>query len=160
MAIWATVNLLANQGDNFLFPSPGFPLALTIAKVMGLHPRFYHLQAGDKWSASLEEMEGLIDGRTRFILVNDPSNPLGAAWSAEHKREILQLSKKHHLPILADEIYEGMTYAERVPTFAELVEPQDAEEITIFKCSGLTKRYLAPGWRMGWIILYASQKLR
>lgn len=40
------------------------------------------------------------------------------------------------------------------------MEPQDAEEITIFKCSGLTKRYLGPGWRMGWIILYASQALR
>lgn len=89
-------------------------------------------------------------------MVNDPSNPLGAAWSAEHKREILQLSKRHRLPLLADEIYEDMTYSERVPTFAELVEPQDADHITIFKCSGLTKRYLGPGWRMGWIILYAS----
>lgn len=118
LAIWATMYLLAGEGDNFLFPSPGFPLALTIAKGMGLQPRFYHLQAGEKWNASVSEMEGLIDGRTRFIMVNDPSNPLGAAWSAEHKKEILQLSKRHHLPILADEIYEDMTYADRVPTFA------------------------------------------
>jgi tyrosine aminotransferase len=160
LAIWATMNLLGGEGDNFLFPSPGFPLALTIAHTIGLRPRFYHLQAGEKWNASVAEMEGLIDGRTRFIMVNDPSNPLGAAWSADHKREILQLSKRHHLPILADEIYEDMTYAERVPTFAELVEPQDADRITIFKCSGLTKRYLGPGWRMGWIMLYASQAVR
>lgn len=39
------------------------------------------------------------------------------------------------------------------------MQPQDAEQIAIFKCSGLTKRYLGPGWRMGWIILYASQTL-
>lgn len=160
LAIWATMNLLAEAGDNFLFPSPGFPLALTIAKSMGLEPRFYHLQAENRWSASVAEMEGLIDERTRFILVNDPSNPLGASWSVEHKREILQLSKRKRIPLLADEIYEGMIYADMVPTFAELVEPQDADQIAIFKCSGLTKRYLGPGWRMGWIILYASQAQR
>lgn len=86
LAIWATMNLLGGAGDNFLFPSPGFPLALTIAKSMGLEPRMYHLQAHNKWSASVEEMEKLIDNRTRFILVNDPSNPLGASWSIEHKK--------------------------------------------------------------------------
>jgi tyrosine aminotransferase len=160
LAIWATMNLLGEAGDNFLFPSPGFPLALTIAKSMGLEPRFYQLEATNKWSASVAEMEGLIDDRTRFILVNDPSNPLGATWSVEHKKEILQLSKRRNIPLLADEIYEGMIYTDMVPTFAELVDPQDADQITIFKCSGLTKRYLGPGWRMGWIILYASEARR
>ena len=70
------------------------------------------------------------------------------------------MSKRKKLPILADEIYEGMIYGEMVPTFAELVEPEDADDIVIFKCSGLTKRYLGPGWRMGWIILYASEQVR
>jgi tyrosine aminotransferase len=46
-----------------------------------------------------------------------------------------------------------MTYEEPVSTFAELSEHEDQ---VIFKCSGLTKKYLGPGWRMGWIILYAS----
>lgn len=160
LAIWATMNLLAEAGDNFLFPSPGFPLALTIARSMGLQPRVYHLQAEDKWSASVAEMEALIDERTRFILVNDPSNPLGSSWPAEHKREILQLCRRRKLPLLADEIYEGMLYADMVPTFAELVEPEEADQIAIFKCSGLTKRYLGPGWRMGWIILYAGEAQR
>lgn len=123
MAIWVTMQLLAGEGDNFLFPSPGFPLGLVIAKSMGLEPRFYHLQAHNKWSASIEEMEKLIDDRTKFILVNDPSNPLGASWSIEEKRKILDLSKRKKLPILGDEIYEGMIYGEMVPTFAELVEP-------------------------------------
>lgn len=49
LAIWKTAHLLANEGDNFLFPSPGFPLLLTIAKSMGIVPRFYHLQPEKKW---------------------------------------------------------------------------------------------------------------
>jgi len=64
------------------------------------------------------------------------------------------------MPILADEIYEGMMYDNETPTFSDLVNPDEIEEVTIFKCSGLTKRYLGPGWRMGWIILYASEKRR
>jgi tyrosine aminotransferase len=58
------------------------------------------------------------------------------------------------LPILADEIYEGMTYGEGTRTFAEL----STEDVTIFKCSGLTKRWFVPGWRCGWIILYAREE--
>ena len=63
---------------------------------------------------------------------------------------------------MADEIYEEMSYEDQVPTFAELVEPGEVDKITIFKCSGLTKRYLGPGWRMGWVVVYAgveTQKL-
>lgn len=54
MALWAVINLLAGPGDNFLFPSPGFPLTLTITKSMGIEPRFYHLQANNKWQADIE----------------------------------------------------------------------------------------------------------
>lgn len=116
------MNLLAGEGDNFLFPSPGFPLSLTIAKSMKLQPRIYHLQADNKWKPSVEEIEGLIDERTKFILVNDPSNPLGSSWSAEDKKALIDMSIRRKLPILVDEIYEGMLYGEKVPTFAELVD--------------------------------------
>ena len=51
-----------------------------------------------------------------------------------------------------------MCYEGEAPTFAELVKADEVDKIAIFKCSGLTKKYLAPGWRMGWLILYASQK--
>ena len=102
-------------------------------------------------------MDSLIDERTKFILVNDPSNPLGSCWSAAHKRAIIQLAIKRNIPLLADEIYEGMSYDENVPTFSELVEPDEVDKVVIFKCSGTTKRYLAPGWRMGWVIVYASE---
>lgn len=124
MALWTVLRLLANAGDNFLFPTPGFPLSLVMAKSMQLEPRFYHLQADNKWNADIKEMESLIDDRTRFILVNDPSNPLGSCWSAEHKRELLELAKRKKIPLLVDQIYETMTYYDKVPTFAQLVKPE------------------------------------
>lgn len=155
LALWASIMLLADEGDNFLFPSPGFPLSLVIAKSMKVTPRFYTLHSEDKWKASIEEMESLIDERTRFIYVNDPSNPLGSCWSAQHKIEIIDLCRRKSIPLMSDEIYEGVTYDEPVKTFAEYA----SEDVTIFKCSGLTKRWLGPGWRLGWIIVYAKPEI-
>ena len=60
--------------------------------------------------------------------------------------------------MIADEIYEEMSYDVHAPTFAELVKPEEVDKITVFKCSGTTKRYLAPGWRMGWTIIYGSEQ--
>lgn len=53
LAIWASIMVLANEGDNFLFPSPGFPLAGVIADSIGLDIRFYHLDPHDDWKASI-----------------------------------------------------------------------------------------------------------
>lgn len=80
LALWASINLLTEEGDNYLFPSPGFPLSLVIGKSIGIQPRLYHLQPDKGWQASIAEMESLIDEKTKFVYVNDPSNPLGACW--------------------------------------------------------------------------------
>ena len=56
MALWAAMNLISGKGDNYLFPSPGFPLTSVIAKSMGLEYRLYHLQADNNWEADIEEM--------------------------------------------------------------------------------------------------------
>lgn len=98
-------------------------------------------------------MESLIDEKTKFIYVNDPSNPLGSCWSEQHKKGIIELARKRKIPLMADQIYEGVTYENPVGTFAEL----STKEVTIFKCSGLTKRWFGPGWRMGWLIVYGEQ---
>lgn len=100
-------------------------------------------------------METLIDEKTRFIIVNDPSNPLGSCWSNDHKQAILQLCERKRIPLLADEIYETISVDRSLLTFAEL---SSSSKVTIFKCSGLAKRYSLPGWRVGWIIIYAEIK--
>ena len=60
--------------------------------------------------------------------------------------------------MVADEIYEEMSYDVHAPTFAELIKADEVDKITVFKCSGTTKRYLAPGWRMGWVIIYGGEQ--
>ena len=154
-ALHLVASLLANPGDNFLFPTPGFPHLLIVAEANSLEVRFYSLDHEKGWQANLEQMESLIDEKTRFIVANDPSNPLGSCWSNEHKKAILQLCERRGLPLLADEIYETISVDQSLRTFAEL---SHSDSVAIFKCSGLAKRYSLPGWRVGWIILYAREK--
>lgn len=86
-----------------------------------MNPRFYELEQNRNWQANIEEMQKLIDEKTKFIIVIDPSNPLGSVWSAEHKREIIKLCIKKKVPLLADQIYESMSYEIQVTPFAQLV---------------------------------------
>ncbi len=154
-ALVAIAHLLYDPGDNFLFPSPSFPLLLNLASAENYEPRFYAVKRELNWEADISEMESLIDAQTKFIVINDPCNPLGSCWSNNFKNKILELCLKHKLPLLADEIYEGISCDQTLLNFSQLSPSSD---ITIFKCSGLTKQYSLPGWRIGWIIVYASQE--
>jgi tyrosine aminotransferase len=94
-------------------------------------------------------MESLIDEKTRAILINNPGNPCGNVFSREHILEILKIAERHKLPIISDEVYEFFTFpGVKFHSVASL-----SKNVPILTCSGLTKRFLMPGIRMGWIII-------
>lgn len=94
-------------------------------------------------------MEGLINKETRAIIVNNPGNPCGSVFSRDHILEILKIAERHQLPIIADEVYEFLTFpGAEFHSFASL-----SRNVPVLTCSGLTKRFLVPGIRMGWIII-------
>ncbi|EGR28936.1 tyrosine aminotransferase, putative [Ichthyophthirius multifiliis] len=154
MGIYISLTVLANPGDNFLFPSPSFPLIVTMASSMGINVKFYNLIEEKDWEANLEQMDQLIDEKTRFIYICNPSNPLSSLWNKEHQLEILKLAQKHNnLPIVADETYEHMVYPGlKYFSFGELTE-----QVPVFIISGLSKRWLVPGWRTAWLILVGKE---
>lgn len=95
-------------------------------------------------------MESLIDDKTACILVNNPSNPCGSVYSEQHLRDILALAEKHHLPIIADEIYCDLVFkGNQFYPMATLTK-----EVPILSVGGLAKKYLVPGWRVGWVTVH------
>lgn len=83
------------------------------------------------------------------IVVNNPSNPCGSVYNKQHLCEIIDVASRNHLPIIADEIYEHLVFSnEEFYPVATL-----SGEVPVFTCSGLTKRFLVPGWRLGWLIV-------
>lgn len=132
-------------------PKPSFPLCKTICENLNVEVRFYDLDSENGFEVKIEEAEKLIDEKTKVLLIINPSNPCGSCYSKEHIIEIGDLSRKHGLTVMADEIYHGLAYEEgsHFHAFAEIVT-----DIPVIKIGGISKIYGVPGWRLGWIIVY------
>jgi tyrosine aminotransferase len=146
------ITVLANPGDNILVPRPGFPLYATLAKGLGINTKEYNLLPEVNWMVDLEHMEAMIDEHTKAIIINNPSNPCGSVFDESHLRDILNIAERHCIPIIADEIYEHFVFESANKTYVPMASLTST--VPILSCGGLTKRYLIPGWRMGWITIH------
>uniref|UniRef100_A0A8C6UXV5 Tyrosine aminotransferase n=1 Tax=Neogobius melanostomus TaxID=47308 RepID=A0A8C6UXV5_9GOBI len=149
-AIDLAISVLCNPGDNILVPCPGFSLYKTLAVSMGIQVKLYNLLPEKSWDVDLQHLESLIDEKTSCIIVTNPSNPCGSVFTKEHIQKILKVASRHCVPILADEIYSDMVFPGcSSPSVASL-----SSDVPILACGGLAKRWLVPGWRLGWIMIH------
>lgn len=139
---------LLNTGDEVLVPSPDYPLwtaAVNLNRGRAVH---YPCHPENAFIPDPRDMESLITGRTRAIVVINPNNPTGAVYPHEILKEIAALAEKHHLTVFSDEIYDQILYgnAEFIPMATLL---QNTLCVTM---SGLSKVYRACGFRVGWAV--------
>ncbi|KAJ3302142.1 hypothetical protein HDV03_005378 [Kappamyces sp. JEL0829] len=149
-AINIAIGALCNEGQNILLPMPGFSLYETLASSKGIECKFYRLLPEMQWEIDLAHLESLVDENTAAILVNNPSNPCGSNYSREHLESILKVAEKHGIPVISDEIYADMVFHDQV--FYPMATVSN--KVPILTCGGLAKRYLVPGWRVGWIFVH------
>ncbi|XP_042294363.1 tyrosine aminotransferase [Sceloporus undulatus] len=154
-AIELALAVLANPGQNILVPRPGFSLYKTLAHSMGIEVKFYDLLPEKSWESDLKQMESLVDEKTACLVVNNPSNPCGSVFCKGHLQKILAVCSRQCIPILADEIYAEMVFEEgKSESLAKL-----SSNVPILSCGGLAKRWLVPGWRMGWILIHDRREI-
>lgn len=141
---------LAGSGQNILIPKPGFSIYGTLAEGFGIECRSYNLIPEKDWEIDLHHLEMLIDDKTAAIIVTNPSNPCGSVFSKQHILNILNIAERHFVPVIADEIYEHFVFpGNEYHSISSL-----SKNVPVLSCGGLTKRFLVPGWRMGWIIIH------
>jgi alanine-synthesizing transaminase len=145
---------LAGPGDEVLVPVPTYPLYTAVLAKIGAHPAAYRTDPNNGWLPDLEHLRSLIKPNTRALVVIDPNNPTGASYTTEVRRELLEMADRHNFPLLADEVYADLAFSGPVPAIASL-DP-DAPVITF---SSLSKAYLAPGWRTGWLAVSQTDRL-
>lgn len=151
------ISALADPGDNILVPCPGFPLYKTLANGLGVETREYRLLPEKGWECDLDHLESLIKGdgqvkAPKALVVNNPSNPCGSVYSANHLMDILDLAAKYRVPVVADEIYENFVFRNSGKTYVPMASLRDT--VPVLSCGGLTKRFMVPGWRLGWISIH------
>jgi alanine-synthesizing transaminase len=145
---------LAGPGDEVLIPVPTYPLYTAVLAKIGARAVFYRTDAARGWQPDIDHIRGLITPATRALVVIDPNNPTGATYTAEARRALVDLADRHNFPLLADEVYADLAFDGPVSALAAL-DP-DAPVITF---SSLSKAYLAPGWRSGWLAVAQTERL-
>ena len=148
------LNALVNEGEEVLVPLPTYPLYTAVLAKIGAIPRYYRTDPRRDWLPDLESLSSLVTDRTRVLVVIDPNNPTGAVYPASVRRALIDFAERHDLTIVADEVYGDLGFDGPVPLLGT-VEP----EAPIISLSSLSKAYLAPGWRAGWLVVGATPRL-
>ena len=149
-----TLTALVNPGDAVLVPSPTYPLYTAVLAKIGAEASYYRTDPLNGWLPDLAHLESLVSARTRALVIIDPNNPTGAVYPEQVRRSLIAIAERHGLVIIADEVYGDLAYDGPVPPLGSL-EP-DAPVISF---SSLSKAYLAPGWRAGWLVAGRSPRL-
>jgi alanine-synthesizing transaminase len=138
--------LLAESGDEILCPSPSYPLFETIAKLCGATLTFYRLVESSQWQIDLDYLESQITTKTRAVVLISPHNPTGMVASREQLGGLADISNRHRLPIIADEVFSEFLFGvDRLPRPALTHAP------LVFTLNGFSKKFALPGWKLGWI---------
>jgi alanine-synthesizing transaminase len=144
---------LAGPGDEVLVPVPTYPLYTAVLAKIGARP-FYDTKPDGQWLPDVQQIRKLIGPATRALVVIDPNNPTGAAYPPQVRRDLVALSDEYNIPLLADEVYADLAFDGPVDAIA--TSDPDAPVITF---SSLSKAYLAPGWRSGWLAVGRTDRL-
>ena len=145
---------LAEEGDEVLIPVPTYPLYTAVLAKIGARAVFYRTDPANGWLPDLDHIRRLITPRTRALVAIDPNNPTGAVYPPAVRRALVEIAETHNLPLLADEVYADVAFDGPLPAIAQ--HNPDAPVITF---SSLSKAYLAPGWRAGWMAVGRTDRL-
>jgi alanine-synthesizing transaminase len=145
---------IVDEGEDVLVPSPTYPLYTAVLAKIGATPVYYRTDPSNGWLPDLDHLRRAITPRTRALVVIDPNNPTGAIYPDAIRRALIEVAEQYGLVVLADEVYGDLAYDGPVPPMATL-----APQAPIISYSSLSKAYLAPGWRAGWMAVGATPRL-
>ncbi len=149
-----TLTALLNPGDEVLVPTPTYPLYTAVIAKLGAVECYYRTDPDRGWLPDLDHLETLVTPRTRALVVIDPNNPTGAVYPPDVRRALVEFSERHGLLLVADEVYADLAYEGPVEPLG-LIDPDAA----VISYSSLSKAYLAPGWRAGWMVVGRTPRL-
>ena len=146
-ALYIALIALTEPGDAVLLPDPGWPNYEMMAHLLHLDARRYPLRAECGFLPALDDLEAVVTPRTRAIVVNSPSNPLGTVIPAALLAEIGDFAGRHDLAVISDEAYDEITFTGTAPSMAAVADPD-----RVVTCFSFSKTYAMTGWRVGYLV--------
>ncbi|HZR22400.1 MAG TPA: aminotransferase class I/II-fold pyridoxal phosphate-dependent enzyme [Vicinamibacterales bacterium] len=149
-----TLSALIEEGGEVLVPMPTYPLYTAVLAKLNAKASYYRLDPTRGWMPDLDQLRSLVTPNTRALVIIDPNNPTGAVYSRDTRRALLEFADEHGLLILADEVYGDLGFDGPIEPLG-ILDP----DAPIISFSSLSKAYLAPGWRTGWMAVGRSPRL-
>lgn len=147
--IFFTMLACVEEGDEVIYPDPGFPIYESMVRFLGGRPVPLKLREESGFSVDLDQLSSLLSDRTRFLILNSPANPTGGVLEQSALETIADLVRDRNLWILSDEIYSRILYEGTHRSIAAL--PGMKEKTVIL--DGHSKTYAMTGWRLGYGVM-------
>jgi len=142
---------LVDEGDEVLYPNPGFPIYESMIRYIGGNPVPVRLLEEKAFGLDVDQLCSKVGPRTRLIILNYPHNPTGGTISDSGLRAIADVAAKYGVPVLSDEIYGRILYDGEHRSIAAM---PGMEPLAIV-LDGFSKTYAMTGWRLGYGIMPA-----
>lgn len=147
--LFFSILALVDKGDEVIYPNPGFPIYESVINFVGAKPVPIPLREERAFSFDLEELRGLVNDKTKLMIINSPQNPTGGVLTADDMRGIAELAGKYDSWILSDEVYSKMVYEGEHVSIYDYPEVKDRTILL----EGHSKTYAMTGWRLGYGIM-------
>jgi aspartate aminotransferase len=147
-AVNYVLQAVADPGDELVVPTPAWVNYFTIADLLDLEAVEAPLAAADEFDLVAGPIEAAITEDTSAVVVNSPSNPTGRIFDADAIRNVVELAADHGAYVVADEVYDQITYGQDRPSVAAVAGEYD----NVVSINSFSKTYAMTGWRVGWMV--------
>ena len=137
---------LCDEGDEVLYPDPGFPMYESITAFAGARGVPVPLREDNGFRIDTAELERLVTDRSRLLIINSPHNPCGSALTRADCEAIAEIALRHDLTVLSDEVYWAIRYGDQ--PHASVLDVDGMADRTIL-LDGWSKTFAMTGWRLG-----------
>jgi aspartate aminotransferase len=147
--IFFTILALIDEGDEVIYPNPGFPIYESMVNYIGGKAVPIQLREDHDFSLDVSELPGLITDRTKLIILNSPQNPTGGVMPRRDVEEVARMIGDRNILVLSDEIYSRLLFEGE---HFSIMSVPGMQERTIL-LDGFSKTYAMTGWRMGYGVM-------
>src|SRR5271163_3207709 len=147
--IFFTILALIDEGDEVIYPNPGFPIYESMIQYVGGRAVPMHLREERDFSLDVDELAALITDRTKLIILNSPENPTGGVMQRKDVEQVAQIIGDRNILVLSDEIYSRLLFEGE---HFSIMSVPGMQERTIL-LDGFSQTYAMTGWRMGYGVM-------
>lgn len=140
---------LVNEGDEVIYPNPGFPIYESVVNLLGAKAVPIRLREENDFRWNIDELKKLVTDKTRLIIINSPQNPTGGILTKDDLKQIADIAISKDIFVLSDEIYSRIIYEGGHHSIASFPGMQERTIIL----DGFSKTYAMTGWRLGYGVM-------